>query len=325
MGDGAAALVDDAGNRAAASTIVGGMTGDMVPDDVVPPLRRLEQAREDLAERARVHAELRTAHDALDRARTAHQQLRDSLTREQLDVDRLEGVSASRVWSALRGSRDRDLERERSEAEAAEGAVVTQAREVERLRQVADGLSRRAATLEGADAEYESALEAVAASGGAVDDEEAAAAVAELSRRRELREVEQARAAGRSALQGLVAAQETLASASSWSTWDTWGGGGMLSSAMKHERLDEARQRLEVAAEALARFTRELDDLRMPGIALPEFSGLVRGVDIWWDNIGVDLMVGDQIRRTRTAVDTAVARVDDALATLDERRSELTR
>lgn len=299
------------------------MTPHIVPDDAVTPLQRLERARDDLAEQARVHAELRTAHDAMDVARTEHQRLRDVLTHEELDVERLEGRSAARVWSALRGSREQDLERERAEAQAAAQALDTQAREVERLRELTVSLARRAEALEGADADYQSALEGVAGSGGAVDEVHAAAAAAELGRRRELREIEQARTAGRSALQGLLAAQQTLSSAGSWSTWDTFGGGGMLSSVMKHERLDEARQRLRVAGEGLTRFTRELDDLRMPGISLPEFSDVVRGVDIWWDNVGIDLLVADQIRRTRRAVDEAVARVEEALDTLETRRVQL--
>ncbi len=298
------------------------MTSHTVPDDAVPPLRRLEMARSDLAERARVHAELRGAHDALEVARTDHQRLRDALAREEIDVERLEGRSAARVWSSLRGSREQDLERERAEALTAAGAVDAQAREVERLREKTASLARRAEALERADADYESALEAVAGSGGAEDDVHVAAAAVELAHRRELREVEQARTAGRSALQGLLVAQQTLNSASSWSTWDTFGG-GMLSSAIKHERLDEARQRLQIAGDGLARFTRELDDLRMPGISLPEFSGLVRGIDIWWDNVGVDLIVGEQIRRTQRDVEAAVARVEEALDTLDTRRQQL--
>lgn len=299
------------------------MTPHTVPDDAVPPLQRLERARDDLLERARVHVDLGAAHDALEAARTEHQRLRDALTHEEVDVERLEGRSVARVWSSLRGSRERDLERERAEAQTAAAAVEAQAREVERLREATASLARRAEALERADSDYQSALEGVAGSGGAVDDVHVAAAAAELAHRRELREVEQARTAGRSALQGLLAAQQTLASASSWSTWDTFGGGGMLSSAMKHERLDEARQRLQVAGEGLARFTRELDDLRMPGISLPEFSGLVRGIDIWWDNVGVDLLVGEQIRRTQRDVEAAVARVEEALDTLDTRRQQL--
>lgn len=299
------------------------MTSHTVPDDAVPPLRLLEVARSDLAERARVHVELRAAHGALHEAQAEHQRLRDVLTSEELDVGRLEGRSASRVWSSLRGSRERDLEREREQARTAAAAVDVQARTVERLREATESLARRAEALEHADRDYQSALERVAGSGGTVDDVHVAAAVQELARRRELRELEQASAAGRSALQGLVAARQTLGSADSWSTWDTFGGGGMLSSAMKHERLDEARQRLQVAGEALTRFTRELDDLRMPGIALPEFSGLVRGVDIWWDNVGVDLLVRDRIKRTQRDVDAAVARVEGALATLETRRQQL--
>ena len=76
--------------------------------------------------------------------------------------------------------------------------------------------------------------------------------------------------AGRSALQALLAALEKLDSADGWSGWDTFAGGGMLSSALKHQRLDEAGQLIGLAAEALDRFSRELDDLSLLGVQLPE-------------------------------------------------------
>ncbi|MGO4600243.1 hypothetical protein [Terrabacter sp. 2RAF25] len=294
-----------------------------VPDDLIPPLRRLELAREDLAERARLHDQLRRDNLALDRALAAHQHRRDELTREQLDVERLERVSVLRLWSSLRGTREEDLERERAEADAADAALTAHANVVEHLRDRLAGLSRRAAQLEGADAEYVAALEGVAGSGGAVDEVHVREAVGELNRLRELREVEQARVAGRSALQALLAAKEKLDSADAWSGWDTFGGGGMLSSAFKHEALDEARQRMGLAAEALDRFTGELDDIHVPGIALPEISGMTRGLDIWWDNIFTDLAVRDTIKKALRDVHEALDRVEQTLASLDLRREQL--
>ena len=294
-----------------------------VPDDVIHPLRRLELAKDDLAERARLHDLLRHDTLALDRAREKHERLRDQLTREQLDVERLEGRSASRIWSSLKGSRERDLDRERAEASAAVAALSAQAAVVQELRDRVAGLTRRAAQLEHAEAEYTAALEGVAGSGGAVSDVHVQEAVAELNRLRELREVDQALVAGRSALQALLAAKEKLDSADAWSGWDTFGGGGMLSSALKHERLDEARQRLALATDALDRFTTELDDLRMPGIALPEISGMTRGLDIWWDNIFTDLAVRDTIKKALRDVREALARVEDTMASLELRRAQL--
>ncbi|WP_345506246.1 hypothetical protein [Terrabacter aeriphilus] len=236
-----------------------------VPDDVVPQLRRLEEARRDLAEREAVQARLATSRASLDRARSEHQRLLDALTTEQRDVERLEHAEAG----------------------------------------------------------YEAAREAVAASGGDVDDADAAAAVEELSRRRELREVEQARAAGWSALQGLVAARQKLDSADSWSAWDTFGGGGMVSSALKHERLDETRQLLRRAGDLLVHFSRELDDVGVAGVELPEFDGLTRGLDIWFDNVFTDLAVRDRIKRAQRELATALAQVERVVADLDARALEL--
>lgn len=294
-----------------------------VPDDVVPQLRRLEEARRDLAEREAVHARLATSRASLDRARSEHERLLDALTTEQRDVERLEGRSVARAWSALRGSREQDLDRERAEAEVAAAAVARARVDAERYEAELAGLVRRAERLEDAEARYEAALEAVAGSGGDVDDAEAAAAVDELSRRRELREVEQARAAGRSALQGLVAARQKLDSADSWSAWDTFGGGGMVSSALKHERLDETRQLLRRAGDLLVHFSRELDDVGVAGVELPEFDGLTRGLDIWFDNVFTDLAVRDRIKRAQRELASALAHVERIVEGLDARALEL--
>jgi hypothetical protein len=298
---------------------------DAVPDDLVPPLRRLDDARHDLAERDALDRRLRAAHGRLERARAELQRLRDQATREEHDVDRLEGVSVRRAWSTLRGSHDRDLDRERAEARAATDAAARMQAVVDAQREEVEHLDTRARRLEGADLEYVAALEGVAGSGGVVADVHVREAVDELNRLRELREVDQARAAGRSALQSLLAAQEKLDRADAWSGWDTFGGGGMLSSALKHERLDEARQRIGLATEALDRFTSELDDLHMPGVVLPEVSGMTRGLDIWWDNIFTDLAVRDTIKTALGNVHAAIARVEETMATLDQRRDQLAR
>ena len=294
-----------------------------VPDDVVPQLRRLEEARGALAEREVVRARLATSRAALNRARSEHQRLIDALTTEQRDVERLEGRSVARAWSVLRGSREQDLDRERAEAEAAAAAVAGARGDAERCAAEVTALVRRAEQLEDAEARYEAALEAVAGSGGDVDDAHAAAAVEELARRRELREVEQACAAGRSALQGLVAARQKLDSADSWSAWDTFGGGGLVSSAFKHERLDETRQLLRRAGELLAHFSRELDDVGVAGVELPEFDGLTRGLDIWFDNVFTDLAVRDEIKRAQRELAAALAQVERIVAGLDARARDL--
>lgn len=302
------------------------MNPGVVPDDAVPPLRRLEMARDDLAERQVVNERLRTAHDALERAQTERRALRDRLTVERLDVDRLESRSVSRMWSSLRGSRAGDLERERAAVAELEAALERAGAQLEPLYAKVGRLSRRATQLEGADRDYEAALEAVAGAAPTAEADivgPAQDAARELAGRREARDIEKVHAAARSAMQGLLAAEDVLRRADAWSTYDTFGGGGAFSSGMKHERLDEARQRLQVAGDSLRRLARLLDDDTIRVVALPEFAGLTREFDIYWDNIFSDLTVFTEIKRCRDDLANAVVGVQHVLAAVDQRRAAL--
>lgn len=70
-----------------------------------------------------------------------------------------------------------------------------------------------------------------------------------------------ARDAGIRAATALDAALRELGSADSWSAHDTWFGGGLVSSAMKHDRIDGAGQRIAQAQDALVDLARGLADV----------------------------------------------------------------
>ena len=56
----------------------------------------------------------------------------------------------------------------------------------------------------------------------------------------QLREIKEAQVACEAALTTLGEAQRKVDSARSWGTYDTWFGGGLFSSLVKHNRIDEA-------------------------------------------------------------------------------------
>jgi hypothetical protein len=124
-------------------------------------------------------------------------------------------------------------------------------------------------------------------------------------------------------MSGLADALSTLRSADGWSTWDTFAGGGLVSSAIKHDRMDQARSRIERAQTALWRFGQELDDLGLPGIVLPTTDGLTRGVDIWFDNIFTDLSVRQRIRSSLQSVEDVFRQVAEVVQELEARQGQL--
>ena len=299
------------------------MTPIAVPDDTIPPPRRLELARDDLAEWHAVRDKLRLAHADLDRGQAHRRELRDRLTQAEIDVEQGGRMTPSRLWSALRGSRRRDLKRGKAAITETTAALERTGAALGPLRTDVEALARRAAQLDRADQEYEAALEALASAGLPANDQRAADAVRELSRRRESRDVERARLAAVSALQLLLAGHATLSNAASWSTWDALGAGGRMSSDMKYERLDEARQQLTEAGRGLARLSRVFDGLSVPALAIPEFGDLVRELDRHWDFSIADWLVHTEILASRGQLDEAIHTVRQVLESLERRSVEL--
>lgn len=93
------------------------------------------------------------------------------------------------------------------------------------------------------------------------------------ARRAEAREVDEALPAGSAARTALRSAADLLSSARSWSAYDTFAGGGLISSVIKHDRLDQAGATMRQADAQLARFTRELADVDRNGVGPVGVSG----------------------------------------------------
>jgi hypothetical protein len=110
-----------------------------------------------------------------------------------------------------------------------------------------------------------------------------------------------------------------LSSAANWSTYDTFLGGGMIGSAIKHSRLDEAAQAAARADACLLTLRTELADVAGIEATAPRLTtdGLTRFVDIWFDNIFTDLAVRERISQAQQSVEQSsyiVAQLNRRLA-----------
>lgn len=297
------------------------------PDQAHPLVRALDLAAADLAEKRRVGELLARAHDAVRAARAERERLRDVLTEAELRRARLESLSPARILASLCGSRQRQLDRRHADVDLAASAVAQAEADIRRRRSEVDELTKSGRALEGAEPAYERALHAVAASGhdtvGPAPDH-VGRARAVLDCRREVHEIEEAMVTGRSARQSLQAVLESLRSAGAWSDWDTFGGGQVMASTMKHERLDEARQLLDLADEAVRRFRRALADREGQGLEAAQLdAGATRSVDIWFDNVVMDVLVGHRITQCQQSVAASLHGVEQALSALTSRHAQL--
>ena len=121
----------------------------------------------------------------------------------------------------------------------------------------------------------------------------------------QLREIGEAQAACEAALTSLGEAQRKVDSARSWGTYDTWFGGGLFSSLIKHDRIDEAERYLRAVDEALNRLRTELGDVHMDGATTGGVgvTDLTRTLDVWFDNFFSDLAVQSRLKSADQRLD----------------------
>ena len=112
-------------------------------------------------------------------------------------------------------------------------------------------------------------------------------------------------------------ALEKLDSASSWGTYDTWFGGDIISSSIKHSRIDDARATMNAVQTQLAAARRELADVGMD-ISAPDLARVSEGrtLDIWFDNFFSDLSSQSRIGDGRAKVQQLVRELSAAAGRL---------
>ncbi|GIF77408.1 hypothetical protein [Asanoa siamensis] len=251
--------------------------------------------------------------------------LRATHLAEQRDVDKLEGMSLTRVLASLRGARDDLLARERAEADAARYQVADAEARLAMVRREQEATRERLRRLSSAPREYAAVLaekEQHLRSSGDPRGPRLLALADERGRlTSELRELSEALRAADAADTALAEVQRKVGSAGGWSTYDTFFGGGIVGSAMKHARLDEAAQAAAHADRCLAVLRTELADVPGSGPTAPRLAvdGLTRFVDVWFDNVFTDFAVRERIKQAAANVEQCVALVREVRSGLDQR------
>ena len=221
---------------------------------------------------------------------------------ERQDVERLEGMSLTRVLAALHHSREDDLARERAEVEAARYRVADAQSRLAAVQSDLDAADARRAALGGAPQAYADALAGRERQLTSSADPRGAELLQLADERgkltAEVQEMQAADQAAQQTLDALARVQDSLGSASNWSTYDMVFGGGFVGNAIKHDRMDQAAAAAAEADRRLATLRTELADLSRLEPTAPrlQLSGGLRFADLFFNNIFTDLAVAHQIR-----------------------------
>ena len=293
---------------------------------------RLRELVDQMARRHKLKAVVSDLEEQRRKLADQVQALKEQTYQEQLDVDRLENMSAAKLFYQITGRLEGQLEKEQAELYAAalrydgkrkelhalEADLEERRRELDALagceREYARLLEEKARAMKSANSYYENQLDALEERIAYLDAQE-----------RELRE---AISAGNMALGEIQSIQRSLSSAEGWGTWDVFGG-GMISDMAKYSHMDEAQRRIQSLQRTLSRFRAELADVSIQADLQLQVDGFLRFADYFFDNIFTDWAVLDRIHRSQSqmeqaerSVQTVLYRLDSAVAQCRRERDE---
>lgn len=288
---------------------------------------RLRSVRERVDQLERLSRRAGQLERDLAEARREEERLSRVVAKEQRDVQRLERGGISAMLANLFSDVDLKLDKERQEAAAAllkyeeiRARTASLQAELEQARRDGQGL-------DAARAEFERLLQArqeeLARSGSPGAQELLAMDRQEQSLAWEVKQVDEAVSAGARADAALSSVAEAISSALNWGTVDMLGG-NLLTGAMKHSRLDQARQHAHRAQQALLGFQRELQDVQLE--IRPEAIGLdgfTRFADFFFDNLLTDWMIQSRIQESRQAVERSRRQIQELIDSLSRRKGRL--
>ena len=290
--------------------------------------RTLEELNRTLAElgerqekRRRLTAQRAALEDEAEERSARAEELKQILAKERRDVEELEGISLKGLWLRITGDREVRLSKEEAEALAAQVKYEQALRDVEDARERIADLGRQLDRIPDCSAEREAAMEekrALLRAAGGPAGERIAALEEETARRKgRLKELQEACAAGEEALSSLDVADDRLDEAENLGTWDMIGG-GVFVTMMKHGKLDEAKDYVNQAQQAMSRFRTELTDVDLISQAQVSIGDFATFADYFFDGLFADLMVQDQIQQSRDSVVRAGQEVERVLSRLEE-------
>ena len=259
--------------------------------------------------------------------------LEQIMLRERKDVDRLEGRSLAAFFYHISGRMDEKLDTERREYYAARVKYDACARELEAIEQDIEATEEDLADLADCEIRYAQAMEQkrqAIESAGTPEGEQLLKQESELSYLTEQeRELEEAIAAGTTALRTTAEIMQTIESAKDWATFDLLGG-GLLADFAKHDKLDDAQHMVENLQVQLQRFNKELSDVTIRAYLQVSIDGMLKFADFFFDGLLADAAVLDkikqslhQVEQTREDILTILRQLQDELEDVRHRRSHI--
>lgn len=250
-------------------------------------------------------------------------ELNKALKKEELDVEKLEGMSFANIFHSIIGDKSEKLEKEKQEALAAKLKYDSICSEIQALDNDIERRNRRLYELKDVEEDYEKLIKEkqyrLEAFNSEIKETLSRFQSEEVRALSKEKEVKEAIEAGETLLYSLQRVKEHLQSAGAWGTWDILGG-GLISTMAKHSKIDDARNEISIAQRYLRNFHRELQDVGNTIDIDIEIGSFLTFADYFFDGLFADLTVQSKINDSKSKVEKTT---NDVSYMLDRLRREL--
>jgi hypothetical protein len=287
---------------------------------------QLVYVKSELHRKKKLNLQLNDFREELSNIEFTTGQLRRQLREEKADVRKLEGFTIANFFSTISGTKYEKLDRENREVLA----VQLQLEEAEKTRnEINDSMMdvlKKLGEVKNSERTYKELLEKkeqiIMESNSNYANELYRLSEQEGDIQAYIKEINEAISAGESAKNALNNAESSLNSASTWGTVDMFGG-GMISSAIKHSKMDDASGHIHIAQSRMRTFQKELLDINEMVHVDMDVSGLLKFADFFFDGLIVDWMVQGRINNSQEQVRDNLSKVRSILRKLQDELSNL--
>lgn len=282
--------------------------------------QELEELQQGVYRYRKIGSMLESLKKQLDDQERKQYWLKQELDKENLDVEKISKMSISSLFYTILGSHEKQIEKERQEALAAQLKYDDISKQIEDTKRQIIRLQSERTDLRNCESrfndlfkkKYEMLIE---------KDKQSAERISELEKKislykANLKEISEAIFAGKSVIHSIDRVSKSLHSAESWGKWDIWGGGGLITNLVKHSHIDDAKYGASEVQRLLNRFRTELADVKITSQITIDIDGFVKFADFFFDGLIADWVVQSRIYDSQYSVEKVERQVDSIIGKL---------
>jgi len=283
----------------------------------------------DLIQESKIlNSKRRSAEESLSSLKYQLEGLKKQLMKEEKDVEKLQTLSFSNLLHSLINDKDEKLTAEQKEVLIVKAQIDNLEYEINTTEGLINELNKKLNNIGDIQSRYETLFE----DKKAYIEAEMPDKWQEIDRHTKKKyqymqmqkEVREALAAGKTVMNSVESIKDSLDSAAGWGVYDMIGG-GMISTMIKRDHMDQAQSKINHLQYDLKNFNRELQDVKSSLNIDLQIGNFLGFADWFFDGFFVDMMVQSKINDALNQINSVKSKVQVIISNLQKEENTLIR